>query len=137
MLYQQAVQKTSTRGVRDCCFGPCHVVPLPGAAPDFYFHASMSRNQLPHRPARGDRSSREQAHSFWQFKVIRPPSSFPLMLKSRAISARSLPTLLVAYRRTAPPSLQSRTQPSGPIHRIRPPGWCASTKAARSRPGPK
>ena len=33
-----------------CCFGPWHFVPLPGAAPDFYFHASMSRNQLSHRP---------------------------------------------------------------------------------------
>ena len=60
-----------------------------------------------------------QTHLIWQFKVIHaPPPSSLLMLKSRAICARSLPALLVAYACTAPPSLQSRTCTSGPIRRI-------------------
>ncbi len=66
-----------------------------------------------------------------------PPPPFPLTLKSRAICARSLPALLVAYGRTAPPSFRSGMHTSDPIHRV-PVRW--SVRAQQSctlppRPG--
>ena len=64
-----------------------------------------------------------------QAMTIFPPP-FPLTLKSRAICARSLPPLLVAYACTAPPSLQSRTHPPGPIHRVSIPRLVCSTEVS-------
>ena len=110
-------------GIAKCLFFGWSV-PVPGGAvhhlPDGHgpavFHASV--NPLFRiNPPRGawEPELKDVA------KLIRyedPPPSFGVTLKSRAICARSLPTLLVAYRRTAPPLLQSRTHTSGPIRRV-------------------
>ncbi len=80
---------------------------------------SCKHGRKPHpSPVRSAGAETTGRTAIVQMQTHLPIPSFRMTLKSRAICTRSLPTLLVAYRRTAPPSLQSRTRTSGPIHRV-------------------